>query len=221
MDSGAPEAPKRYIALGDSISIDEYPLRETGRHGLGAVSLFRRDLESRYGAVAVENHTADGATTDDVLRSQLPRVRESDQSALVTVTAGGNDMLLNLGNPRPPAQLVEGIVERIERIIATVRRKLPRSTIFLGTVYDPSDGANTLYGERLDREAQWLARVNEAIRGMAGPGVVIIDIHRAFLGHGLSVPEKQRWYWDGLIFEPNARGAAEVRRLWVEALDRK
>jgi lysophospholipase L1-like esterase len=211
---------KRYIALGDSISIDEYPLRETGRHGLGAISLFRRDLESRYGGVRVEDHAADGATTDDVLGRQLPRVRESEEEALVTITAGGNDMLLHLRDPRPPARLVEGIVERIEQIVDTIRKKLPHALTFLGTIYDPSDGTNVLYGERLDREAQWLARVNEGIRGMAAADVAVIDIHRAFLGHGMSVPEKERWYWDGLIFEPNTRGSAEVRRLWLEALEK-
>jgi hypothetical protein len=38
------------------------------------------------------------------------------------------------------------------------------------------------------------------------------------LGHGISVPANERWYWSGLIFEPNARGAREVVNAWKELL---
>ena len=221
----------RYIALGDSISIDDYPLRETGAEGLGAATLlyrnhderwpeFRgRDLRALYPAIAFQNVTADGATTDDVFRRQLPSIDPTDDPAIVTITAGGNDMLINLRSVRPPARLVEGIVERLQRILRIVRTKLPAALIIVGTVYDPSDGTNMLYGERLDREAEWLSGVNAAIRGLAADNVVVADIHRHFLGHGLTAPEASRWYWSGLIFEPNARGASEVRRLWLAAIE--
>ncbi|HEY3052080.1 MAG TPA: SGNH/GDSL hydrolase family protein [Thermoanaerobaculia bacterium] len=215
----------RYIALGDSISIDDYPQHETGRSGLGAASLFyrnddeywpefrRRDLSTLRPGTTFLNLTADGATTDDVLRAPLPHVNEE---AIVTVTAGGNDMLMHLRAPHPPAQLVEGMIERIERIL----QRLEAHRVFLGTVYDPSDGTNMLYGERLDREAQWLAQFNDAIRRIAvsRKNVRLIDIHRHFLGHGITAPVRERWYWSELIFEPNARGASEVRRLWLDAL---
>jgi lysophospholipase L1-like esterase len=203
-----------YLALGDSISIDEYPFRETGRRGLGAASLFHRDLEE----MTFENLAEDGATTEDVLRLQIPRAR--GRATIVTITAGGNDMLMNLRNPRPPARLVEGIVERLQAIIDQLHAKFPTARLLPGTIYDPSDGTSRLYGERLDREAEWLARVNAAIRDLARrhDAVTLIDIHRHFLGHGVTAPEPDRWYWSELIFEPNARGAAEVRRLWLEAL---
>jgi lysophospholipase L1-like esterase len=219
-----------YVALGDSISIDDYPERETGCTGLGAASLFRRnddkfwpefrgwDLARHFPASRFANLTADGATSEDVLRWQLPRVSPSPEETIVTVTAGGNDMLMNLRSPRPPANLVEGMIDRVEKIVAAIQQKLPRAHILLGTVYDPSDGTNVLYGERLDREARWLATFNEAVRRIANrDGVTLIDIHQHFLGHGVSAPEEQRWYWSELIFEPNARGASEVRRLWWEA----
>lgn len=231
--SGRPRALavlRRYIALGDSISIDDYPRHQTGLSGLGAVSLFHhnaddfwpefrgRDLLHAFGPVDLIDLTADGATTDDVLTHQLRRLAASPDACVVTVTAGGNDMLMNLRNPGPPARFVEGIIERLGRIVSTVAEKLPDSTILLGTVYDPSDGTNVLYGERLDREAEWLARVNEAVRSLAGDRVKLIDIHRHFLGHGITAPESERWYWSGLVFEPAAKGASEVRRLWLEAL---
>lgn len=211
---------KLYLALGDSISIDDYPLRETGIPGIGAASLFARALRERHRGIAFDNLTADGATTDDVLRWQLPRVRPTEEPAIVTITAGGNDLLMNLRATRPPVRLVEGILDRLARILDETRRLLPNATILLGTVYDPSDGTNVLYGEKLEREAKWLARVNEGIRALASPRerVVLADIHARFLGHGLSVPEEQRWYWSGLIFEPNAEGARQVAALWEELL---
>jgi lysophospholipase L1-like esterase len=219
---------KHYLALGDSISIDYYPARETGIEGLGAVSLFYendderwpewrgRDLVHQFPGITKTDLTADGATSDDVLRWQLPRVDKSDDATLVTITAGGNDMLMNLRATRPPVRLVEGMIERLTRIIDQTFAKLPNALILLGTVYDPSDGTNVLYGERLEREAGWLARFNDAIRAMASDRILIADIHRHFLGHGLTVAEEDRWYWSGLIFEPNAKGASEVRRLWWE-----
>src|SRR5439155_21037117 len=113
---------------------------------------------------------------EDVLRGPL---KTAD---LVTLTAGGNDMLMHLRAPRPPKRLVEDIIERIERIL----KKLTGSVVLLGTVYDPSDGTNVLYGERLDREAKWLAQFNDSIRDFAADKVRIIDIHRHFLQHGVS-----------------------------------
>jgi lysophospholipase L1-like esterase len=220
-----------YIALGDSISIDDYPLRETGVDHLGAASLFHRnddqrwpefrghDLVTRFPEIAFSNLTADGATSDDVLRFQLPHVQPSGEPDIVTITAGGNDMLMNLRATHPPAHLVDDMIERIHRIVATVSKRLPNATILAGTVYDPSDGTNVLYGERLEREAEWLRRYNEAVRALAGGRVHIADIHKHFLGHGLTVAEKDRWYWSGLIFEPNARGASEVRRLWLTEIE--
>jgi hypothetical protein len=102
-----------------------------------------------------------------------------------------------------------------------VTATLPNALMLLGTVYDPSDGTNVLYGERLDREAEWLSRVNDAIRALAAAreNIRLADIHARFLGHGLTAPERERWYWSGLIFEPNAKGADEVHRLWLACLD--
>lgn len=222
----------RYIALGDSISIDDYPQHETGTKGLGAATLLHRnddaywpefrghDLSTLYPGIALQNLAADGATTDDVIRHQLPRIVRDDSPAIVTVTAGGNDMLMHLRSPAPLVRLVESMIERISRIVQSLEAALPASLILLGNVYDPSDGTNELYGERMEREAGWLARFNEAVGEIAASHarVRLTDIHHHFLGHGVTVPQSERWYWSGLIFEPNARGASEVRRLWLQAL---
>lgn len=240
----------RYIALGDSISIDLYPALDVGgssdQRGLGAASLFHsnndamwpefrgRDLKTIYpslqyidrhdfgrpGGYPTDNLTTDGATTADVLDRQLTHVTRSDERTLVTVTAGGNDMLQYLGTTRTPPDLVEGMKRKLRMIVEEIRKRRASSVILLGTVYDPSDGTNVLHGRRHDTEARWLAEFNDEVRRIAATAadIRLIDIHRHFLGHGITAPEGERWYWSGLIFEPNARGASEVRRLWLEAI---
>jgi len=242
----------RYIALGDSISIDLYPaldrLSELGtrRPSLGAASLLfsnhdelfpefqRRDLASIIPDIVfrnlhdfaspsgypTDNLTADGATTADVLARQIPKIEDSPDSVLVTITVGGNDMLSFLGDASSPYDLVRGIIERMQRILQEVRNRLPSSTILVGTVYDPSDGTHFLGGRRYDRESVWLHDYNDSVRRMGdlGNNIIIADIHGRFLGHGETVPERDRWFWRGSIFEPNSRGASEVRRLWLECL---
>lgn len=213
----------RYVALGDSISIDDYPARETGRWGIGAASLFHRELARIHPGIAFENLTADGATTSDVLSRQLPSIRASDDETIVTLTAGGNDMLMNLRNASAPDDLPQRILTNLTQILDELARNLPNAPTIIGTVYDPSDGTNVLYGERLDRESGWLAAVNGGIREFASQrnNVVLADIHAAFLGHGITAPLAERWYWEGLIFEPNARGAEAVCGLWLDAMQRR
>lgn len=204
---------KRYIALGDSISIDDYPRLETGQDDIGAASLFYRQLAERFPGIAYDDLTADSATTDSVLGWQLPGVTRSDEPTIVTLTAGGNDLLMALGGRNSPA---DTILSRLRHITKGVLDRRPSALILVGTIYDPSDGTNVLEGRRLDREAEWLAAVNDGIRAMATDSIRIADIHRHFLGHGLTAPPPARWYWSGSIIEPSAQGAREVAKVWWE-----
>jgi hypothetical protein len=43
-------------------------------------------------------------------------------------------------------------------------------------------------------------------------------VYAHFLGHGVSAAEADRWYWRRSPIEPNARGASEVRAVWLESL---
>lgn len=230
----------RYIALGDSISIDIYPAADAQRRypgrastdRLGAASLlyenddtmwpeFRgRDLRSQLPSVRFDDLTADGATTQSLLR-QVERITPAPERTLVTITAGGNDLLGEIGF-RGSGDPVAPIAERLRAAVARVLELRPSSLVLVGTVYDPSDGTNRLpgYQRALDREAEWLSEFNDFIRTLAStdPRLRLADIHRHFLGHGLTVPEDERWYLRESIIEPSARGASEVRRLWLDAL---
>ncbi|HEX2121287.1 MAG TPA: SGNH/GDSL hydrolase family protein [Thermoanaerobaculia bacterium] len=233
----------RYIALGDSISIDIYPSADIARRypgrastdRVGAVSLlvrnddrlwpeFRgRDLRTLQPSLRFDARrddlTADGATTESVLR-QVERIERSDEPTLVTITAGGNDLLGYIGSPGPsPSPAIAG---RLRTAIGRVLELRPNAVVLVGTVYDPSDGTNRLpgYTRALDREAEWLAEYNDLVRRLVASDrrLRLADVHRHFLGHGLTVPEDERWYLRESIIEPSARGGSEVRRVWLETL---
>lgn len=252
----------RFIALGDSLSIDRYPAAANAAtpvaaphagddaalpRGLGAAALLYRnddqrwpeftgrDLATHYPGIAFRNaheldhpsahpsdhYATDGATTVSVLAYQLNRVPESDEATLFTLSAGREDVLRMLGAPTPPATLVEGLVGRLERVLRTARDKRPRSLVLLTTVLDPTDGHGWLDADTdARRELRWLATYNETIRSLAAstPGVLLADAERAFHGHGLSAPPDERWVLGDRPFELTARGASEVRRVWLEAL---
>jgi len=70
-----------YLALGDSISIDDY----TGVHGGGAPSQLARKL-----GLELIDLTRDGNTTDGVLADLAAAPAAAE---VVTITAGGNDLL--------------------------------------------------------------------------------------------------------------------------------
>lgn len=252
----------RYLALGDSLSIDLYPARATHAAGalaepaeltpgLGAATLLYRndntvwpefiglDLVTANPEIAFRNQHAfdhpaehptdhlatDGATTVGVLAYQLHRVPPSDERLLVTVTAGRSDIFQMMGAPTPPATLVDGMISRAERLVRTVRERLPNAVLLLTTAPDPSDGMGQLDNETpFGREAGWLAEYNsgltELVTSAASSHVMLADAATHFAGHGLAVPVAERWYWEERITEPNARGASELRRVWVEALTR-
>lgn len=256
----------RYIALGDSISIDLYPSYDNNGsehfsaiRKIGAASLlfkndnrlwpdFRgRDLSTLFpacefvndntgafpGTGATDNFTADGATTVDV-HEHLKLITASDEATLITLTVGGNDLLTMIGvsgalrdehmgdfrDENPSA----AVAHRVEKILAALFEKRPHATVLLSTVYDPSDGTNMLpvRGEmlRLDIAAGWLRDYNDRLRKIAQSDsrIRLADIHAHFLGHGLTTTEENRWYWRDMIIEPSARGASEIRRVWLDAL---
>ncbi len=234
-----------YVALGDSMSTDHYPTCDVrnldappGRlDPLGAAALlhcndddrwpeFRgRDLETLSHDVEFLNVAEDGAMIDDVATEELSRLGRDngDPGILLTLTAGGNDLLDALGAGRRLESAINLAARRYADLVETVREELPRATLVLATVYDPTDGTGRLPGlEAYGRlPLELLERFNQRIRETAEaiPRVLLADLHRHFLGHGVTAPEGERWYWRRNMIEPNARGASEIRRVWLEALE--
>jgi lysophospholipase L1-like esterase len=133
----------RYIALGDSVSIDLYPALDAGQADvavalerdpaaghvapLGAASLLYHnaddrwpesagdDLVSRLPAIEFRNLATDGATIGDVFGEQMSQLDETDEPTLVTLTVGGNDLLSAYGGA---GRTRRSLLERIESDIA-------------------------------------------------------------------------------------------------------
>ena len=237
------------------MSIDLYPALDAGETDvvvaleriaeagavapLGAASLLHRndearwpeeqgaDLISYYPAITFTNLAADGATIGDVFGEQMPQLEESDARTLITITAGGNDLLSTFAN-RPRLSLLESIArdvgEAFEFLLDSVRRVRPNALILLTTIYDPSDRLGRIPGVLEGAGAMplhVLDGLNERIRTLARgtPGVRLADVYAHFLGHGASVAQEDRWYWRRSLVEPNAQGAHEIRRVWRDALD--
>ena len=130
----------RYIALGDSMSIDLYPALDAGEIDvavalerrpsagnvapLGAASLLvrnddarwpefaGRDLASRWPRLSVQQLATDAATIGDVFGDQIDQLDEGSDDAIVTITVGGND-LLSAYSSKPRQSLMERIVNDI------------------------------------------------------------------------------------------------------------
>jgi lysophospholipase L1-like esterase len=189
-----------YLALGDSISIDDY----TGVRGGGAASQLARKLR-----IDIVDLTRDGNTTQGVLADLARAPAAAD---VVTLTAGGND-LLGGAFPRTILRRLHLIAEQIQPLGARV---------VVNTVYDPSDGDNDL-GRRelgLSRLAtiELRRRLNAVNRGIAKlareHGFVVADLEWLFHGHGVASDEP----WFVQVIEPNLAGATAIAEHWYELL---
>ena len=205
---------------------------------LGAASLFYKndesrwpeevgnDLASRFPAIEYENFAMDAATIGDVFGEQLPRLTTSEEPTLLTLTVGATDLFSAFAN-RPKASLIDRIAhdvaEAFDFVVDSVRRARPNSLLIVSTIYDPSDRTGRVRGafeEAGSLQLRALDTLNEAIRRTANgtAGVLLGEVYGHFLGHGITAPEADRWYWRRSLVEPNARGASEIRRVWMEAL---
>jgi lysophospholipase L1-like esterase len=191
-----------YLALGDSISVDDY----TGVAGGGAPS----QLARRLGAELVDL-TRDGNITHGVL-ADLDRAPAA--ADVVTLTAGGND-LLGGDLPRSILRRLDRICDRIEPL---------RARVIVNTVYDPSDGDNDV-GRRelgLSRLAAMALRrrlnaLNGGIKRIARErGFLLADLEALFHGHGLASDDP----WFVQVIEPNLAGATAIAEHWHELLGR-
>jgi lysophospholipase L1-like esterase len=243
----------RYIALGDSMSIDLYPALDAGEIDvavalervttagrvapLGAASLLFKnseehwpddvgdDLTSMFPGIDATNLATDGATIGEVFGEQLPQLEDSTDRLLVTLTVGGNDLLSAFGNRQRRdvlERIVGDIAEAYDFLVDMLRGRFPNAVIILTTIYDPSDGTGRIPGVYDDRPAlplDLLDRFNDHIRTLARgtPNILLADAHRHFLGHGVT-SERDQWYWKRSLIEPSARGASEIRHLWLDAL---
>jgi lysophospholipase L1-like esterase len=237
--SASSDAPV-YVALGDSISIDDY----AGGPGRGAASLLLRNRDPDFPDWAGRHLSAlwpdirllllatDGATSATVVHQQLPHlVRLGITPSLATLTIGGNDLLQAYGDRAEAISATRRVIDNGRRILSMLRDRIgPSTPIVVGTVYDPSDGtgrAELLGLPPWPDAVVLLAELNQGLVDLADEhDARVADLHRCFLGHGILAgdvprpeprpPNRALWYCN--VIEPNAWGASAVRATFWEAL---
>jgi lysophospholipase L1-like esterase len=139
-------------------------------------------------------------------------LRRPAAADVVTLTAGGNDLLLG-HLPRTILRQLHHIAVRIQPLGARV---------VINTIYDPSDRDNAV-GRRelgLSRLAtiELRRRLNTVNRGIAKlareHGFLLADLERLFHGHGITSNEP----WFVQVIEPNLAGASAIAEHWYELL---
>ncbi len=232
-----------YVALGDSMIIDYY----AGGPGWGTASLLYKnlddvypdwkgkDLATLYPGIKFYNLTSDGATTNTVLSWQLSKAPTGEnQPTIVILTVGGNDLLHHYGVPEEKGlKLSYEMQEMLRKIISIMEdpAKFPQpARIYIGNIYDPSDGIGNLENEGYSRWPDglkvldhWNKRIEEVAQEK---GLTLVDVHRHFLGHGVNYDDPSGKYYDPednttwlrLVIEPNSRGAHEIRKLFWEKI---
>ena len=232
--------PAHVVALGDSISIDDY----SGGPGRGGASLLfanrdddfpdwrGRDLRTVWPGSTFSLLATDGATTRTLLGTQLPRLAAfSVRPSLVTVTIGGNDLLAAYGDTATARDVIDRVRGALSRALPEITGRLaPDGRVVVGTVYDPSDGTDDTARLGLppwpDAVAA-IAELNDGLRRVAGEhGAAVAEIAGHFRGHGLLAGDPtrrearpaDRSLWFCNLIEPNAWGAGGVREAFWTAI---
>jgi lysophospholipase L1-like esterase len=205
----------KYLALGDSISIDDY----TGVAGGGAAGQFAKLIS----ATEFQDLTLDGSTTGSVLQTMaLVKIKPE----IVTLTAGGNDLLLcsadgpDDATAAVPEHLRVAAAEAVDNL-TQIAERLARYNcpVIMNTVYDPTDGDDSLAGELgMDAACRYVFdRINHAIRSLSAVhGFLLCDLEKLFHGHGF--PSAEPWLVHQV--EPNHAGATAIAAQWYALFSR-
>ena len=201
-------------------------------------------LASVFLKLQCTNLAVSGSTSSEVPGRQLASLptNSPDVFGVIVMTTGGNDIIHNYGRtpPREEAMYgarldeakpwVENFGRRLESMLAQIESRFPGGCeIFLGNIFDPTDGLGD--AERAGLPAwkdsmQILNAYNNVIRRAADahPNIHVVDVRDAFLGHGIHCTQFWRghfdwhdphyWYFYNLE-DPNERGYDVIRRLFL------
>jgi hypothetical protein len=172
-------------------------------------------------------------------------MQSDDTYGLVVMTSGGNDLIHWYGRTPPRENAMYGatleqaqpwianFAQRLNEMLSVIQQRFPGGcSIFLGDIYDPSDGAG-------DPESAWLpawpdcvaihAAYNETIRRLAAghDPVRVVPLYDTFLGHGIHCRKFWRAHYDASdphywyafnLEDPNDRGYDAARRAFLRAI---
>lgn len=194
--------------------------------------------------LTAENLARSGSTSIENLKYAIPKLEVHDAGTfgIVVMTTGGNDIIHDYGRGSPHegamygASLrqaqpwIRGFRKRLRTTFDRIESSFPGGCcIFMGNIYDPTDGVGNAVTAGLPRWPDALNVIreyNEVIAECARERdhVHLVNIHDAFLGHGIY--SRQFWnehyrsrdphYWYWVNFEdPNNRGYDAIRRLFL------
>jgi lysophospholipase L1-like esterase len=190
------------------------------------------------------NLAVSGSTSVEHVAHQLPKLPNvgSNVVALVVITTGGNDLIHNYGRTPPrdgamfgatwdqAAPWITNFEQRLEEMVNRINGHFPAGChIFMANIFDPTDGVGDIEHAGLPAwkdGAKIVAAYNDVIRRCAARHtfVHLVDIHGAFLGHGIhctqfwsahyDAKDPHYWYYANLE-DPNERGYDVIRRLFL------
>jgi hypothetical protein len=190
------------------------------------------------------NLAVSGSTSMEHAEKQIPKLPtvNSNTTAIVVITSGGNDLIHNYGHTPPREQAmygatfdeakpwIENFSQRIDAMAGEIENHFSgRCEIFIADIYDPTDGQGDIQRTGLPEwkdAAKILAAYNEVIHSAAKKNshVHVVNMREGFLGHGIHCTQfwtktydsKDPHYWYYVNLEdPNERGYDALRRLFL------
>lgn len=230
-DATAQQAP-RYIAIGDSLS---YGLGATSPNEGGYVFRVHEALRSseRFGATGIDliNLSVPGATSPDLmepggqLENAVREARRSVETPVVTVSAGGND-LLALADPGSPClsdlqtepcvallgETLSALQSNLDSVLQALSEAAPEATIVVVDLYNPFSGTGDIRELIADAGVQRINGVIAAVASNPDRNVELASVFQLFQGRG------NQWISDDRI-HPNDDGHAVIAEVVLAALD--
>jgi len=161
------------------------------------------DLAS-LGSTRLIHRAQDGATVSSLPAQARGLTVEGEAIALVTI--GGNDLL------RRPDMGRGAEIKHFAHALESFLQSLPIRPVFLGNVYDPTFGDDSL--NFLDIEPSVVRQshrlMNDVLAELARHYGALVDLHTHFLTGDPS------WFTE--IIEPSLRGASEIRRCFLHQI---
>jgi lysophospholipase L1-like esterase len=193
------------------------------------------------------NLAVSGTTSQEhhALIADRLEMHDPEVFGLVVMTTGGNDLIHSYGRmpPRECAMYgatllqaepwIEAFRQRLEVMLDLIESRFPGGCeIYLGDIYDPTDGVGDAPSVFLPDWADGLAihaRYNQIIAQSADarPHVHRVPLYETFLGHGSHCRQFWRatyvrddpyyWFWDN-VEDPNDRGHDAIRRAFLNTI---
>ena len=209
-----------------------------------------KDLSAVFPKLKVRDISISGTVSSHHARiiNEL-EAQPEDVLGIVVMTSGGNDLIHNYGRS-PPQEFamygatleqagpwIDNFQKRLNEMMVEIKKKFPGGChVFLANIYDPSDGSGQttvgFWGLPYWPDGTAILKAyNDIIAGCAAKhdNVHLVDIHGAFLGHGIHCKKFWRehyrssdpnyWYYY-LVEEPNDRGHDAIRRLFLTEISK-